>query len=110
MLDKMVPCLKLVFTTLAILNFIGIGSSQDELEHGLATECDTKGMKAQSLFQKFSKFVDKVCCFLGSICGDKCFEYPQKCECGDTTFEYSKYCCIPRNETCKIQGMVCEAQ
>ena len=35
----------LVFTTLAILNSIGIVSSQNELEHGLATDCDNKSMK-----------------------------------------------------------------
>ena len=45
-LDKMVPNVLLVFTTLVILNSIGIVSSQDELEHGLATNCDRKGMKA----------------------------------------------------------------
>ena len=45
MLDKMFSCLKLVFTTLAILNFIGIVSSLNELEHGLASDCEQKGMK-----------------------------------------------------------------
>ena len=35
----------LVFTTLAILNSIGIVSSQDELGHGLAINCRGKGMK-----------------------------------------------------------------
>ena len=45
-LDKMVPNVVLVFTILAILNSIGIVSSQDELEHGLATDCEMKGMKA----------------------------------------------------------------
>ena len=45
MLDNMVPYVKLVFTTLAILNSIGIVSSQNELEHGLATDCYGKGMK-----------------------------------------------------------------
>ena len=45
-LDKMVPNVVLVFTILAILNSIGIVSSQDELGHGLATDCDRKGMKA----------------------------------------------------------------
>ena len=44
-LDKMVPNVVLVFTTLTILNCIGIVSSQDELEHGLATNCDFKSMK-----------------------------------------------------------------
>ena len=44
-LEKMVPNVVLVFTTLAILNSIGIVSSQDELEHGLATDCIFKGMK-----------------------------------------------------------------
>ena len=45
MLDKMVPYVNLVFTTLAILNFIGIVSTQYELEHGLATDCTYKCMK-----------------------------------------------------------------
>ena len=45
MLDKMVSNVVLVFTTLAILNSIGIVSSQDELEHGLATKCIYKSMK-----------------------------------------------------------------
>ena len=100
----MVPCLKSVITTLAILNSIGIVSSQDELEHGLATDCEYKGMKAYSFFQKFSKFVDKVCCFLVQICGDKCINYHSKCECGDNTFMDFKYCCIQKNETCKTAG------
>ena len=111
-LDTKVQHGLLVFTTLAILNSIGIVSSQNELEHGLATDCNSKSMKIESFFQKFS-FIDKVCCFLAKICGDKCFDgtndYPYgKCECGDTTFEYEhvhKYCCIPINETCKVQGM-----
>ena len=41
----MVPNVVLVFTTLAILNSIGIVLSQDELEHGLATNCKEKCMK-----------------------------------------------------------------
>ena len=107
MLGNIVQHVLLVFTTLAILNSIGIVLSQDELEHGLATDCYYKGMKTYSLFQKFSKFVDKVCCFSDYICGDKCFEYPQKCECGDTIFEFDdgKYCCNQGNVTCKIDGM-----
>ena len=44
-LDKMVPYVRLVFTTLAILDCITIVSPQDELEHGLATDCFYKGMK-----------------------------------------------------------------
>ena len=43
--DKMVQYVKLGFTILTILNFVGIVSSQDELEHGLATNCDFKSMK-----------------------------------------------------------------
>ena len=43
MLDKMVPNVVLVFITLVILNSIGVVSSQDELEHGLATDCKHKG-------------------------------------------------------------------
>ena len=45
MLDKMVPNVVLIFTTLTILNLIAIVSSQDELEHGLATDCNYKGIK-----------------------------------------------------------------
>ena len=44
-LENMVPIVKLVLTTLAILNSIGIVSSQDELEHGLSTDCASKGKK-----------------------------------------------------------------
>ena len=44
-LDKMVPNVALVFTTLAILNFIGSISCQAELDHGLATNCSYKSMK-----------------------------------------------------------------
>ena len=44
-LDKMVPNVLLVFPTLAILNSIGSVSSQDELEHGIATDCSNRGMK-----------------------------------------------------------------
>ena len=98
----------LVFTTLAILTSIGIVSSQNELEHGLSTDCRGKSMKTQSLFQKVS-FVDKVYCFLAKICGDKCIPTNSDwtCECGDTTFDSDDwlYCCIPINETCKAQGM-----
>ena len=42
----MFPNVVLVFTTIAILNFNGIVSSLDELEHGIATDCQYKGMKA----------------------------------------------------------------
>ena len=44
-LHKMVSYVVLVFTTLAILNSIGSVSSQDELEHGIATDCSNRGMK-----------------------------------------------------------------
>ena len=105
MSDIMVPNVLSAFTTLAVFNSIGIVSSQDELEHGLATDCGLKSMITQSLFQKFSKFVDKGCCFLDRICGDKC--YYSECECGDTTLlqQDLKYCCIQMNETCKVGGM-----
>ena len=43
--QNIVPYVKLVLTTLVILNFIGIVSSQDELEHGLSTDCASKGKK-----------------------------------------------------------------
>ena len=36
--------LKLVVSTLAILNFIAAVTSQDEIEHGLATHCHNKCM------------------------------------------------------------------
>ena len=111
--NKMVPNVVLVFTSIAILNSFGIVSSQDELEYGLATNCENKGIKAWSLFQRFSKFVDKIFCFLAYICGDQCNGYLQTCECGDTTFNDhdNKYCCIQMNETCKVQppGMLCKA-
>jgi len=42
-LDTMVPYLRFVFTTFAILNSISIVTSQDELEHGLAIDCNRKG-------------------------------------------------------------------
>ena len=108
--DNIVQHVLLGFTTLTILNCIGIVSSQDELEHGLATDCQYKCMKRQLLFQKFSKFVDKVCCFLDEICGDKCIDYRLNCECGDTTIDNSMYCCILRNETCKKQGKLYNAK
>ena len=44
-LDKMVPNVVLVFTTLTILKYICTVSSQHELEHGLATDCGDKSMK-----------------------------------------------------------------
>ena len=52
----------LPFTTLAILNFIGIVSPQYELGHGLAIDCSQKS-KTYSLFVKFSNFVDKIVVF-----------------------------------------------
>ena len=45
MSDIMVPNVLSAFTTLAVFNSIGIVSSQDELEHGLATDCGLKSMK-----------------------------------------------------------------
>ena len=62
MLNKLVPNVILVFTTVMIYS-IGIISSQDELEHGLATNCSGKSMKTKSQFQMFSKFDDRVLCF-----------------------------------------------
>ena len=59
----------------------------------------------------FSKFVDRVCCFLDNICGDKCLDNSKStCECGDTTFNSldKKYCCIQMNETCEAKGMFCK--
>ena len=46
----MVPCVRLIFTTLAIFNYLGIVSSQDEIEHGLAIDCDYKGVKPKIIF------------------------------------------------------------
>ena len=106
-LDKMVPNVLLGFPTLVILNSIGIVSSQDELEHGLATNCQSKGMKTVTVSKVFQVY-DKDCCFLGTICGDKCLENSEQiCECGNTTFDMLDryYCCISRNETCKSQGI-----
>ena len=51
-LDCLVPCVKLVFTSLLILNFVTVVSSQDELEHGLAIDCEYKCMSTYSLFRK----------------------------------------------------------
>ena len=42
MFNKMVSNVVLIFTTSAVLNFIGIALSQNELQHGLATDCDFK--------------------------------------------------------------------
>ena len=52
----MVPNVVLVLTTLAVLNSIGIVSSKDELEHGLATDCYGKStyeniVKLSKVFQ-----------------------------------------------------------
>ena len=101
----MVPCVRLIFTILAIFNYLGIVSSQDAIEHGLAIDCDVKCMK--TVFQTFLKSMTRFVGFLGDICGDKCLNHPLKCACGDDMFDYSDelYCCIPRNETCEIQGM-----
>ena len=59
---------------------------------------------------KHLEFVDKFCCIVDDICGDKCldFYYGHKyCECGDTRFNSMNnlYCCIPKNEECIIKGM-----
>ena len=109
MLDKLVPNVILVFTTLAIMNSIGIVSSQDELRHGIATDCRFKCIKTCIvIIWNVFQMLDKACCFLGYICGDKCMKSIfSKCECGDTTFNGNgdEYCCIQRNETCKIHGM-----
>ena len=45
MIDTKVQNVKLVFTILAILISIGFVLSQDELKHGLATDCLWKGMR-----------------------------------------------------------------
>ena len=45
LLKYMVLCMNLVITTLVILNFIGNVSSEDALEHSLATDCQHKGLK-----------------------------------------------------------------
>ena len=102
----MVERMKLIVAILAILNFLVTVSSQKELEHHLATNCLYKSMNTKSRFQNFSRFVDKVCCFLGYICGDKCFDFDSVCDCGGATLDYldDLYCCIPRNETCMVQG------
>ena len=50
MLDKMVPNVVLFFTTVTILNSIGIVSSQDDIRQGLATDCKWKSIKTYLLF------------------------------------------------------------
>ena len=50
MLDTMVVYLNFVFTILAILNSIGIVSSQDDIRQGLATDCKWKSIKTYLLF------------------------------------------------------------
>ena len=52
-LGTMVPYLRFVFTTLAILNSIGIVTSHDELEHGLAIDCDRKGKETVTFSKVF---------------------------------------------------------
>jgi len=44
-LENIVPCVKLIFTTLVILNSIGYVLSQHELDDGLNTDCLGKRMK-----------------------------------------------------------------
>ena len=103
----MVSHVKLVFTTLAILNFFGIVASQDKLEHNLPTDCFGKSKKTYQILKNSSKFNYIPYCFLGKICGDKCFW--NNCKCGDDgTFDSNKgsYCCIPLNETCTTQSML----
>ena len=41
-LEITVPYVKLVFTTLVVLNSIGIVSPNNKLEHGVASNCPTK--------------------------------------------------------------------
>ena len=107
-LDKMVPYVRLVFTTLAILDSISIVSPQGDLEHSLATDCFYKGMKINHSVKRFH-IHQQLYCFLGAICGDKCIDekYPI-CVCGNTTIQGTDrlYCCNPRNETCVLKGNV----
>ena len=101
----MVPYVRLVFTTLAILDSISIVSPQDELEHGLATDCLFKGMKTNHSVKRFHIYFNNLYHFLGAICGDKCLDEKRPiCVCGDRTFSILDhlYCCIPRNETCVL--------
>ena len=53
MFDNLVVCIELVITSLVILNCTLIVSSQDQLKHGLATECSLKGTKTKLVFVKF---------------------------------------------------------
>ena len=98
--------MKLVITTLGILNSMCKATSENKLEHGLATDCNYKS-NFRFIFSKVLEFVDKVFCFLDDICGDKCIHGDSICECGGSTFNRyeTMYCCIPMNETCKIQGI-----
>ena len=52
-LDILVSYGMFIFTTVVVLNSIGIVSSQDELEHGLATNCQSKGMKTVTFSKVF---------------------------------------------------------
>ena len=66
--DSLAPYVKLVFTTfttLAILNYTSIVSSQDELDYGLTTDCGGKSMKTFIVtVSKILTFVDKVYCIV----------------------------------------------
>ena len=60
---NMAVCVKLLFTILVILNSICLVSLQDDLEHGLATDCLMgKGMKAE-LIKSCSKLTTKSIAF-----------------------------------------------
>ena len=78
---------------------------ESESEFGLASP--SPSLESGRTIQKLSGFVDKVCCFLGVICGDKCRSAVGSCECGDSTItnDDNEFCCTPMNETCMVQGM-----
>ena len=103
LLKYMVLCMNLVITTLVILNFIGNVSSEDALEHSLATDCQHKGLK--TCFSKGFHQCQSFNYSLDIICGDKCDG--QNCECGGNTLKMTdyRYCCIQANDTCSVQGM-----
>ena len=66
-----------------------------------------------TLLKSVPNLLTKFDASLDSVCGDKCLGFRRKkCECGDTMFDQDNYlyCCIPMNETCKVQGMFLKAK
>ena len=57
--DSLALYVKLVLTTLAILNCTSIVSSQNELDYGLTTDCGGKSMKTFMFTHSFKTF--RIC-------------------------------------------------